>query len=710
MTQLLDLKSVRPIEGPNHTTTPPADTPPHPTADTREEEPHWDVAKRGAKPEVTVFDGSLDPKKFMDWEVGLQEYFEWYQLPENRRVQFAQMKLAGQARIYWRNLLATAERRHEPPITTWEEMKGRLRSKFVPACYRPMIIDEWQHLRQGDGTVGDYIARFDDLMIRCNIDEEPLATLARFRAGLRPEYQRELILQEVSTLEKAYRYTSNMELYSSHAQRTASTWYSAADTVRPLPTTPACTTPIPPPPAIPPPLRLLPPPPVPPIPTPTHGGYGSRPGYVATPQVTRPMVTSTPERPSEGRHPVGIRPRPPLAQPTTTATRVACYKCQGWGHFAAQCPSQRQPGRPARALLVEIHDDEHEPSSDTTEHVTEVYKADPDLAAGFEGNPGYLGCIIKETSPLTPLERTVALAIPQETSTGGPLTATPSASGSEDPLRTSIFSTFTKIADAIVKILVDSGSVINAVAAASIASLKLQPEIHPVPYKAMWINEVTISVVHRCLVPLRIAGYHADVWCDVLPMGVGSILLGRPWLYDFDVAQYGKTNRCVFYFGGSKHIWQPYRPANRSNDPPTIGTAIQLSTPPILGLVTARQFAKELEGDTPLWAVQVRTKKAIPPVESYPTFLNEFAEIFPPELPASLPPERTVQHFIDLIPGASLPNLPHYRLNPAQGAELQQQVEELLRRGLIRESHSPCAVPALLAPKKDGTWRLCVDC
>ena len=151
------------------------------------------------------------------------------------------MKLAGQARIYWRNLQATAERRHEPPITTWEEMKGRLRGKFVPACYRPMIIDEWQHLRQGDGTVGDYIARFDDLMIRCNIDEEPMATLARFRAGLRPEYQRELILQEVSTLEKAYRYTSNMELYSSHAQRTASPWYSAADTVRSLPPTHACT-------------------------------------------------------------------------------------------------------------------------------------------------------------------------------------------------------------------------------------------------------------------------------------------------------------------------------------------------------------------------------------------------------------------------------------------------------------------------------------
>ena len=86
-------------------------------------------------------------------------------------------------------------------VTTWAEMKSRLRDKFVPACYRPMIIDECQHLQQGDGSVVDYIARFDDLMIRCNVDDKPVATLARFRAGLRPEYQRALVLYEVSTLE-----------------------------------------------------------------------------------------------------------------------------------------------------------------------------------------------------------------------------------------------------------------------------------------------------------------------------------------------------------------------------------------------------------------------------------------------------------------------------------------------------------------------------
>ncbi|XP_042466500.1 uncharacterized protein LOC122049106, partial [Zingiber officinale] len=87
---------------------------------------------------------------------------------------------------------------------------------------------------------------------------------------------------------------------------------------------------------------------------------------------------------------------------------------------------------------------------------------------------------------------------------------------------------------------------------------------------------------------------------------------------------------------------------------------------------------------------------------------KEFEEVFPEEVPHGLPPIRGIEHQIDFIPGASIPNRPAYRSNPEEAKELQRQVNELLEKGYVRESMSPCVVPVLLVPKKDGTWRMFV--
>nr|KYP67622.1 Transposon Ty3-I Gag-Pol polyprotein [Cajanus cajan] len=90
--------------------------------------------------------------------------------------------------------------------------------------------------------------------------------------------------------------------------------------------------------------------------------------------------------------------------------------------------------------------------------------------------------------------------------------------------------------------------------------------------------------------------------------------------------------------------------------------------------------------------------------------LKEFDDLFPKEVPSGLPPLRGIEHQIDLVPGASLPNRPAYRTNPQETKEIETQVESLMKKGWVQKSLSPCAVPILLVPKKDGSWRMCTDC
>jgi hypothetical protein len=92
------------------------------------------------------------------------------------------------------------------------------------------------------------------------------------------------------------------------------------------------------------------------------------------------------------------------------------------------------------------------------------------------------------------------------------------------------------------------------------------------------------------------------------------------------------------------------------------------------------------------------------------SFLQEFKDVFPAETPPGLPPLRGIEHHIDLIPGVMLPNHAAYRTNPEETKKIQRQVQELLDHGYVRESLSPCAIPVILVPKKNGAWCMCVDC
>ena len=362
--------------------------------------------------------------------------------------------------------------------------------------------------------------------------------------------------------------------------------------------------------------------------------------------------------------------RGPFNRPTGG---MKCFGCGEVGHRVSECKKAADK----KALFLETDDYGEEDRDIEGEPVYDEDKTVEELL--LEGDVGTT--LVVRRSCLTPK----------------------ASSENEDWLRTNIFQSTCTIKDKVCRFAIDGGSCENIVSAEAVNKLALQTENHPKPYKLAWLKRGgEVAVSKRALVSFSIGKVYKDaVWCDVVMMDAFHLLLGRPWQYDRDVTHNGRTNTYSFIFDGVKIVLLPKQSGNVHK--PTGGT--EMNT--LLSLAEFEEELQESDRGYMLMGKEVTESIAIP--ELMVPLVTEFSDLFPDELPDGLPPLRDIQHHIDLVPGAALPNRPHYRMSPSEHEELRRQVEELLRKGHVRESMSPCAVPALLTPKKDGSWRMCVD-
>ena len=89
------------------------------------------------------------------------------------------------------------------------------------------------------------------------------------------------------------------------------------------------------------------------------------------------------------------------------------------------------------------------------------------------------------------------------------------------------------------------------------------------------------------------------------------------------------------------------------------------------------------------------------------SLINSFQDLFKES--KGLPPSRVHDHCIPLVPGSEPVSVRPYRYPHFQKIEIEQQVEEMLKSGIVRPSNSPYSSPVLLVKKSDGSWRMCVD-
>ena len=130
-------------------------------------------------------------------------------------------------------------------------------------------------------------------------------------------------------------------------------------------------------------------------------------------------------------------------------------------------------------------------------------------------------------------------------------------------------------------------------------------------------------------------------------MDAFHLLLGRPWHYDRRVLYDGYKHTYSFKVNETKIILAPLQPS-------------EISAPKkeVSAFISFRECRYELDNGGHVLALMVveeneqhtETPNIMQPI------LEEFQDVIPEEIPHGLPPLRDIQHHIDLIPRAILPN------------------------------------------------------
>src|SRR5215813_6310080 len=95
--------------------------------------------------------------------------------------------------------------------------------------------------------------------------------------------------------------------------------------------------------------------------------------------------------------------------------------------------------------------------------------------------------------------------------------------------------------------------------------------------------------------------------------------------------------------------------------------------------------------------------------DKLPDWLRDLSEAFLPQLADKLPPHRSWDHKIEIIPGKEPPYQKNRPLSPQELKVVRKWLDDNLTKGFIRESRARCAAPLLLAAKPGGGVRVCQD-
>ena len=244
-----------------------------------------------------------------------------------------------------------------------------------------------------------------------------------------------------------------------------------------------------------------------------------------------------------------------------------------------------------------------------------------------------------------------------------------------------------------VSILIDDGSEVNYVS--STICSNIEAPLKPEEYEAVMANK-TKSKIHSTAnkLQLSIGPYSESMRFAVSDLG-HDVVLGKKRTSEHNAVICSRTNEVEFVYKGKQHRIL----ANQSKPSDEI---------------SLNSISKPSNLDSPMFAVILKphlsTTKETPDTDfGLQQVMSEFADVFPEKLPKGLPPKRTKDYSIELVPETKPVKKGLYRMSDIELQEVKEKIQELLEQGFIRPSASPWGSPILFVSKKDGGLRFCID-
>nr|XP_025877451.1 uncharacterized protein LOC112936983 [Oryza sativa Japonica Group] len=515
---------------------------------------------------------------------------------------------------------------------TWDALKRVMRARFVPSYYARDLLNRLQQLRQGAKSVEEYYQELQMGLLRCNLEETEDTAMARFLGGLNREIYDIVDYKDYTNMTRLFHLACKAEREVQGRRASAKANFSAGKTSSWQ-------------------TRTTPP-----------------AGRTASPSSTPTTSRAAPPPSSDKSVTKAAQPAPSASSMVSTGRMrdVQCHRCKGFGHVQRDCPSKR--------VLVVKNDGEYSSASDFDDDTLALLAADH---ADNEPPEEHIGAAFADHYESLIVQRVLSAQMEK----------------AEQNQRHTLFQTKCVLKERCCRMIIDGGSCNNLASSEMVEKLALSTKPHPHPYYIQWLNNSgKVKVTKLVHINFAIGNYHDVVECDVVPMQACNILLGRPWQFDRDSMHHGRSNQYSFLYHDKKIVLHPMSSEDILRDDVAKAAKSKCESDK-----KAQSDGKKPETINLKPKCLLATKSDITELIASPSvaYALEYSDVFPKEVPPGLPPVRGIEHQIDLIPGASLPNRAPYRTNPEETKEIQRQVHELLDKGYVRESLSPCAVPWL---------------